>query len=139
MYSLAVSYSTLYPTRAYKYGKYQEREEIPLKDHYLLPPADLSIYPYLDQVARAKVNSIKIEGRMKPPEYVANVVKVYRGALDSIAAGRWKPDEKEISKLKMCFNRGLTNGWGLDASGDSNMGMSKPGKRRLYSRKGVLF
>lgn len=126
-------------TRADKYGKYQEGEEIPLKDHYLLSTRDLSIYPYLDQVARAKVNSIKIEGRMKPPEYVANVVKVYRGALDSIAAGRWKPDEKEISKLKMCFNRGLTNGWVMDASGDSMMGRSNPGNRGLYLGKVIDF
>jgi len=126
-------------TRADKYGKYQEGEEIPLKDHYLLSTRDLSIYPYLDQVARVKVNSIKIEGRMKPPEYVANVVKVYRGALDSIAAGRWKPAEKEISKLKMCFNRGLTKGWVMDASGDSMMGRSNPGNRGLYLGKVIDF
>jgi putative protease len=126
-------------TRADKYGKYQEGEEIPLKDHYLLSTRDLSIYPYLDQVAQAKVNSIKIEGRMKPPEYVANVVKVYRGALDSIAAGRWKPAEKEISKLKMCFNRGLTKGWVMDASGDSMMGRSNPGNRGLYLGKVIDF
>jgi putative protease len=129
----------LIQTKTDKYGKYQEGEEIPLKDHYLLSTRDLSIYPYLDQVARAQVNSIKIEGRMKPPEYVANVVKVYRGALDSIAAGKWKPDEKEISKLKMCFNRGLTKGWVMDASGESMMGRSNPGNRGLYLGKVIDF
>ena len=72
------------------YGKCKEGKEIPLKDHYLLSTRDLSIYSHLDRVSKAPVDSIKIEGRMRPPEYVANVVKVYRDALDSIAKGRWK-------------------------------------------------
>lgn len=122
-----------------KYVKYQEGKEIPLKDHYLLSTRDLSIYPYLNQVAQAQIDSIKIEGRMKPPEYVATVVKIYRDALNSIATGRWKPNEKELSKLKMCFNRGLTKGWIMDATYESMMRRSNPGNQGLYLGKVTDF
>lgn len=122
-----------------KYGKYKEREEIPLKDHYLLSTRDLSIYSHLDRVSKAPVDSIKIEGRMRPPEYVANVVKVYRDALDSIAKGRWKVQDMELSKLKMSFNRGLTKGWLMGASYQSMMGRNNPGNRGLYLGKVVSY
>ncbi|MBI5459569.1 U32 family peptidase [Methanobacterium sp.] len=118
-----------------KYGKYKEGEEIPLKDHYLLSTRDLAIYSHLDRISKAPIDSIKIEGRMKPPEYVANVVKVYRDALDSIEKGRWKVQDMELSKLKMSFNRGLTRGWLMGASYESMMGRSNPGNRGLYLGK----
>jgi putative protease len=115
-----------------KYGKYQEGREIPLKDHYLLSTRDLAIYSHLHQISKAPVDSIKIEGRMRPPEYVANVVKVYREALDSIARSQWKVREEEVSKLKMSFNRGTTRGWLMGAPYQSMMGRSNPGNRGLY-------
>jgi putative protease len=114
------------------YGKYQEGREIPLKNHYLLSTRDLAIYSHLHQISKAPVDSIKIEGRMRPPEYVANVVKVYREALDSIARDLWKVREEEISKLKMSFNRGTTRGWLMGAPYQSMMGRSNPGNRGLY-------
>ncbi len=122
-----------------KYGKYKEGEEILLKDHYLLSTRDLAIYSHLDRISRAPVDSIKIEGRMRPPEYVANVVKIYRDALDSIAKGRSKVQDIEISKLKMSFNRGLTRGWLMGASYESMMGRSNPGNRGLYLGKVVSY
>ncbi len=118
-----------------KYGKYKEGEEIPLKDHYLLSTRDLAIYSHLDQISAAPIDSIKIEGRMRPPEYVANAVKIYRSALDLIAKGKWRVQESEISKLKMSFNRGLTKGWMMGASYNSMMGRSNPGNRGLYLGK----
>ena len=122
-----------------KYGKYQEGREIPLKDHYLLSTRDLAIYSHLDRIAEAPVDSIKIEGRMRPPEYVANVVKVYREALDSIARGQWKVREEDVSNLKMSFNRGTTKGWLMGASYQSMMGRSNPGNRGLYLGKVVNY
>jgi len=115
-----------------KYGKYKEHQEIPLKDHYLLSTRDLAIYSHLDRIVKAPVDSVKIEGRMRPPEYVANVVKVYREALDRIARGKWKTQEEELSTLKMCFNRGLTKGWLLGALNQQMMERNRPGNRGLY-------
>jgi U32 family peptidase len=122
-----------------KYGKYEDSKEIPLKDQYLLSTRDLAIYSNLDRIVKARVDSIKIEGRMRPPEYVANVVITYRKALDLLGKGKWKSGKKEISKLKMCFNRGLTNGWLLDNDNDSLMGRDNPGNRGLYLGKVVSY
>ncbi|MDO5836106.1 MAG: U32 family peptidase [Methanobacterium sp.] len=121
------------------YGKYQEGDEIPLKNHYLLSTRDLAIYSHLDRISDAPVDSIKIEGRMRPPEYVANVVKVYRDALDSVAQGQWKVREEDVSKLKMSFNRGTTRGWLLGASYQAMMGRGNPGNRGLYLGKVVNY
>lgn len=122
-----------------KYGKFREGREIPLKDHYLLSTRDLAIYSHLDRISKAPVDSIKIEGRMRPPEYVANVVKVYREALDSISQDQWKVQEEETSKLKLSFNRGLTRGWLMGASYQSMMGRSNPGNRGLYLGKVIDY
>lgn len=118
-----------------KYGKYKNKEEIPLKDHYLLSTRDLAIYPHLNRIVQSPVDSIKIEGRMRPPEYVANVVKVYREALDLLAKGKWKAQKEEISKLQLCFNRGLTNGWIMGENNEQVMGRDNPGNRGLYLGK----
>jgi len=120
--------------KADQYGKYGEFEKIPLKDHYLLSTKDLAIYPHLEQIAKSSVDSIKIEGRMRPPEYVANVVKIYREALDLLSRGKWKPSFEDILRLKMCFNRGLTSGWIFDKD-LSVMGRDSPGNRGLYLGK----
>lgn len=139
-----------------KYGKFQKKEDIPLKEHYLLSTRDLAVYPNLDRIVKSPVDSIKIEGRMRPPEYVANVVKVYRDALDALEHGKvmgeekggkkrnWKACEKEISKLKMCFNRGFTRGWILDKNNnngknDSMMGRDNPGNRGFYFGKVIDY
>ncbi|BDZ72162.1 peptidase U32 family protein [Methanobacterium petrolearium] len=122
-----------------KYGKYKDHQEIPLKDHYLLSTRDLAIYSHLDRITEAPVDSIKIEGRMRPPEYVASVVKIYREALDRIALKKWKPQKKELSTLEMCFNRGLTKGWLLGALNQEMMGRSRPGNRGLFLGKVVNY
>ncbi|MGL4593881.1 MAG: DUF3656 domain-containing U32 family peptidase [Thermoguttaceae bacterium] len=51
----------------------------------LLSPSDLATLLILPQIVAAGVNAIKIEGRLKPPEYVAEVTRVYRKRLDQIA------------------------------------------------------
>jgi len=70
----------------------------------------------------AGVCSLKIEGRLKSPEYVANITRVYRQALDKICAAMAEPAGKteEIADrighesrydLEMAFSRGLYTGW----------------------------
>src|SRR6266851_5227856 len=58
---------------------------------YLLSPRDLAAYDLLPQLIEAGVSCFKIEGRMKGPEYVANVVEKYRRALDAAVEGRAYP------------------------------------------------
>src|SRR6185312_10387656 len=52
---------------------------------YLLSPQDLAAYDLVPQLIEAGVSSFKIEGRLKTPEYVANITRQYRRALDEAA------------------------------------------------------
>src|SRR6185369_4439952 len=61
--------------------------QVPLGDkRYLLSPQDLSGLEVLPDLVRAGVVSLKIEGRLKSPEYVASITRVYRQALDKVMA-----------------------------------------------------
>ncbi len=94
---------------------------------YLLSPQDLVGLEVLPALLRAGVAALKIEGRLKSPEYVANVTRVYREALDRISAEQQMPDgdpervARELLaarryELEMAFSRGLHTGWlrGID-------------------------
>ena len=106
---------------------------------YIMSPADLCTYPKLDLIAGSGVNSLKIEGRMKSPEYVATVVSVYRRALDMIAEGRWSPSEEDEGSLLLAFNRGFTGGYISGESGQAIMSVDRPGNRGVYAGKVVRY
>jgi putative protease len=79
---------------------------------YLLSPQDLAAVDLIPDLVSAGVKSFKIEGRLKSPEYVAAVTRVYRKALDAAIAGSEPtvtPDDRY--SLEMTFSRGLSNGW----------------------------
>ena len=74
---------------------------------YLLSPKDLMTAPMLDKLVKAGASSLKIEGRLKKPEYVAVVTHAYRRLLDGET-----PDEKLTDELRQVFNRGgFTRGY----------------------------
>jgi putative protease len=106
--------------------------EAKIKEKYLLSTRDLAIYEYLDKISKSSVSSLKIEGRMRSPEYVAVVVSTYRKALDSIKKGRWKPRKKDIDDLKLAFNRDFTGGYLLEKDESSVMSRDRPGNRGVY-------
>ena len=87
----------------------------PLVQRFLLSARDLCTYRRLPEIVRSQVCSLKIEGRMKSPEYVATVVSVYRRALDGIASGRWTPSPEDERDLALAFNRDFTEGHLLGA------------------------
>ncbi|MBC1255732.1 peptidase U32 family protein, partial [Trichormus variabilis] len=80
---------------------------------YLLSPQDLAGLEILPDLVKSGVTSLKIEGRLKAPEYVANVTRVYRQALDRVM-GQSQRDyvsHQERYDLEMAFSRGLYTGW----------------------------
>ena len=96
--------------------------------HYLLSPQDLSGLPVLTDLVKTGVRSLKIEGRLKTPEYVANVTRIYRQALDALDPGSRDSasgtglgvsgigDSSSSGadpqyQLEMAFSRGLYTGW----------------------------
>jgi putative protease len=72
-----------------------------------LSTRDLCLRDRLPQLAAAGVKALKIEGRLKKPEYVAVVTESYRRALDALAKGNFAPaDEQERESLLQIFQRG---------------------------------
>ncbi|MCI0357213.1 MAG: U32 family peptidase [Planctomycetaceae bacterium] len=79
---------------------------------YLLSPQDLAAFDLIPQLIEAGVCSFKIEGRLKTPEYVANIVRHYRQAIDAAWAGR--PAEfspRDVEEMELSFSRGFSPGW----------------------------
>ncbi len=95
------------------YEIYRDGEHVPLGDQkYLLSPQDLAAHDYIDQMIDAGVCSLKIEGRLKTPEYVANVCQHYRLAIDEALAGRHRRlTEEQRRELELSFSRGFSPGW----------------------------
>ncbi|SHG48637.1 putative protease [Thermosyntropha lipolytica DSM 11003] len=102
-----------------RYRLYKDKENKPLaleKGQYILSPADIALIDFLPELKKAGVNSLKIEGRMKRPEYVAVVTRNYRRMLDVLEEkGDYTVDEETKKELLKIFNRHLSRGylWGV--------------------------
>jgi len=85
----------------------------PLGDvRYLLSPQDLAGYAAIPDLIDAGVCSLKIEGRLKTPEYVANITSHYRRAIDNAVAGRpLGITADDVRDMEMSFSRGFSPGW----------------------------
>ena len=126
---------------------------LPLGDRrYLLSPQDLAGLELLPDLVRAGIASLKIEGRLKSPEYVANITRIYRQALDDLRftigelraeanppspressiVNRKSPDSvasKTRYDLEMAFSRGLSTGW-LRGINNQDLVHARFGKKR---------
>jgi U32 family peptidase len=92
-------------------------QTVPLGDRrYLLSPQDLAGLEVLPELVRLGIASVKIEGRLKAPEYVANITRIYRQALDRITGARADARDAKAGAgdrydMEMAFSRGLHTGW----------------------------
>jgi putative protease len=117
--------------------------EMELDNEYIMSPKDLCTIDFLDQVADAGIKVLKIEGRGRAPEYVANVIKSYRQAIDALAEGTYDK-EKVIGwmlELEKVYNRGFWNGYYLGQKlGEWSKGSgSHATQKKVYVGKGVHF
>ena len=117
--------------------------EMELDNEYIMSPKDLCTIDFLDQIVDAGVKVLKIEGRGRAPEYVANVIKCYRDAIDSIEAGTYSR-EKVISwmlDLEKVYNRGFWSGYYLGQKlGEwSNGSGSHATQKKVYVGKGMHY
>jgi U32 family peptidase len=84
---------------------------------FLLSPQDLAGIEEIPELIRLGVASFKIEGRLKSPEYVAAVTRVYRDAIDRAIDSMELENkvsgipEDDFYSLEMTFSRGLFSGW----------------------------
>ena len=79
---------------------------------YLLSPQDLAAYDLIPQLIELGVASLKIEGRLKTAEYVANITRHYREAIDAAWAGRpvaFTP--RDVQEMQLSFSRGFSHGF----------------------------
>ncbi len=103
---------------------------------YLISPKDICYIDHLYELVDGGVTSLKIEGRMKSPEYVASVVGTYRKYLDLVYGtkditdskiGRHKVSQEDRHKLLQSFNRGgFSKGYLLGKTGPEMMAYEKP-------------
>jgi len=117
--------------------------EMELDNEYIMSPKDLCTIDILDQVADAGIKVLKIEGRGRAPEYVAQVVRSYRNAIDAIADGTYDK-EKVISwmqELGKVYNRGFWNGYYLGQKlGEwSSESGSHATQKKVFVGKGVHY
>ncbi len=97
---------------------------------YLISPRDLNTSTRLPELIASGVDSFKIEGRMKRPEYVATVVRIYRGLIDRAASGGpYGVGEKEEEELAQIFNRDFTTGYYFSRRGREMMSYKRPNNR----------
>jgi len=129
------------------YDLISDGEQVPLGDkRYLLSPQDLSGLEVLSELVRAGVASLKIEGRLKSPEYVASITRVYRAALDKLLLNygdvETHRNENDLSdsaspcpggeskyELEMAFSRGLFTGW-FGGTNNQQLVHARFGKKR---------
>lgn len=93
----------------------------------LLCPRDYLGIAHLPELVDAGVASLKIEGRMKNPDYVFNVVRVWRRALDMLCDGAWDSGavEELERELGRSFNRGFTDAYLRGRSGAELMSFER--------------
>jgi putative protease len=97
---------------------------------YLLSPQDLAAYELIPQLIELGVASLKIEGRLKTPEYVANITQHYRHAIDSAWAGRpVRFDDHEVREMELSFSRGFSHGF-LDGTDHKSLVKGDHAKKR---------
>jgi putative protease len=113
------------------YQVYDENGGIlnPEKDRqYVLSLKDMNTLHLLPQIIEAGVDSLKIEGRMKKPEYTAGVVSIYRKYLDRYLAGEdCTVSEEDEEHLFDLFNRnGFSEGYYKQKNGENMLTMKEP-------------
>lgn len=106
--------------REYIISEIRDGKEFVLGQDYVMSPKDLCSMPFLEKLLATGVNSLKIEGRGRSPEYVSTVVSCYREFIDfyydhhheegfEILAQELK--ERSMIKLNSVFNRGFSDGF----------------------------
>jgi len=108
-------------------------------NRYLLSTKDLAAYPFLPELVKAGIKAFKIEGRLKRPEYIAVVTRIYRKLLDNIYEGDLPgyslEDEEDLLQI---FNRGgFCSGYYYGYDGKELVCTEKPGHWGVYIGKVV--
>jgi len=129
--------------RSYKVVDLEDGHELEIDNEYIMSPKDLCTVDFLDDLIKAGVSVLKIEGRGKSADYVKTVTQCYRQAIDSYNAGTYtKAKAKEwVKEMETVYNRGFWGGYYLGQKlGEWN---DAPGSRaatkKVYIGKGNRY
>ncbi len=112
-----------------------KKEEVwPTPGKHLLSTKDLCGIRLIPELAKAGVKALKIEGRVKSPEYVATVVRIYRDAIDRFSSDpdNFNVSEDEIDELREAFSRGFTEGYFKKVRDGRLMSFERPNDRGIF-------
>ena len=104
-------------------------DPLPAEGEHLLSPRDLCTIDLLGDLRAAGVASLKIEGRMKSPDYVFAVTSVYREVLDSGQAAT----DAQRARLAEAFSRGFTTAYLEGKRGNDIMSYGRPNNRGVFA------
>lgn len=111
---------------------YKDQDEHFKEGDYILSPKDLNVIEQVPQLIEAGVASLKIEGRMKRPEYVYLVVKTYREAIDSYYENKkYHLSTQRQKDLLLMFNRGFSKGHLFNDDVEKRMSQYRPNHRGI--------
>lgn len=120
------------------YLLYCENEKLETKGQYLLSPKELNTMPSFKQIMDSNIYSLKIEGRMKSPEYVGCVTKLYRSLIDSYEKfGECFVDQEILEDISIIFNRNFTTGFLFNQSLDEVMNIKSSNHQGVFIGKVV--
>ena len=113
-------------------------------EDYVMSPKDLCTIEFIDQLIEAGINSFKIEGRKRSPEYVAKSVSIYRQAIGLYFEGGLNEVKKKefLGELEKVYNRGFSSGFyfGIPSSEEyAGVNGSKATTRKVYAGKVVNY
>lgn len=136
------------------------RKSLAAPGEHLLSPKDLCTADLIPELLQAGVASLKVEGRMKSPEYVQVVVGVYRAVIDRVEGAiaqqgmeavmasdtpEFRATEEERSVLSEAFSRGFTTAYLTGKRGNEIMSYGRPNNRGVFVgrvakvREGLVF
>ncbi len=108
---------------------------------YLLSPKDMNTIEMIGEFIDAGAASLKIEGRMKRPEYVAVVVDAYRRAIDRyrLCSKNWNVSAEDTKNLAQIFNRDFTTAYLKGRTGKNMMSDRRPNNRGVLLGRTMKF
>ena len=104
-----------------------------IEGKYLLSPKEMFGYTSLKDLYAVGMEAWKIEGRMKKPQYVATVCRIYSDALEKLREGReLNVHEDDMRQLRQVFNRDDCDGYWHGNPGSSLMSYNRPNNRGVF-------
>lgn len=118
-----------------EYQLYRDQTPVAGEGTFLLSPKDLALIGHLPELDSAGVRSLKIEGRMKRPEYVYAVTRTYRQALDRYYEDplHYQVEPQWLDQLEQTFNRGFTSGYFGGIRNKPLMSYTRPNNRGIFA------